>query len=181
MSVLIGFSTRKYNPISMAIRAISGAKSSHTWLMYPDSFFHGRYMIMEASEWGIREIDAEVFWQRNQILAVYKPEVDMTEAVRSSGEVLGKIYDFLGLLGMPLVLAVAKWFHKRITNPFQSPSGLFCSELVMQMMKKANHPGTENLGPSETSPDFEMKFLSYRKAPMIANPKSPAETYKTLV
>lgn len=181
MSVLVGFSTRKYNPLSALIRKITGAKASHAWLLYKDSFFHDTYMVMEATEWGVREINAEIFWDRNLVVSVHRPQVDMTEAVRSSGEVLGKIYDFWGLLGMPIVLAVYKWLNLKIRNPLQSPSGLFCSELVMSLMKKAGHPGTEEVGPSETSPDMEMRFFTERRVPSVYLPKSPGECFKELV
>jgi hypothetical protein len=180
MTVLIGFSTRKYNPVSALVRWITGAKASHAWVMYPDQFFHDRLMVMEATEWGVREISADIFWKRNVVVAVFKPEVDMTEAVRMSGPLLGELYDFLGLIGMPIVIAAAKWLHKKITNPLESPSGLFCSELVMKLMKIAQHPGTESLSPSESSPDLEMRFLTERKVKSVMLPKSAQECYQAL-
>lgn len=158
---LIGFSTRKYNPLSALIRKMTKAKCSHAWLMYHDPFF-SRPMVMEATEWGVRIIDAEIFYKRNQIVEVYIPSVDLTPAIQLSGDVIGELYDFAGLIGMSLVMAAMAWFKKKIRNPLQNPHGLFCSELVALKMEQSFYPKF-NKDPSTLSPEFIRKFLSLEK------------------
>ena len=180
MNVLIGFSTRKYNPLSFIVRKITGASCSHAFLMFKNSFYHDKIMIMEATEFGIREVDANWFFKRNLVVSVVQPKVEMIEVIRNSGPILGGMYDFLGLLGMPLVIAVAKWAHKKIKNPLQSPSGLFCSELVMKKMKEAKHPYTEDIGPSEISPE-QIKVLTLNQGCLeLQMPSSPKICFEKL-
>lgn len=178
--VLIGFSTRKSNPLSMLIRKVTKSKCSHAWLMYRDSFFNDRYMVLEATEWGVRVIDAEIFWSRNLVVAVFLPQVDLTDAVRNSGKIIGQLYDFFGLFGMAFVVMAAKWLKKKIANPLQSPRGLFCSELVMEKMKESNYPGTEKIDSSTISPDEEMRLLSKEGDFRVDFPQTPSECFTKL-
>jgi hypothetical protein len=172
MSVVIGFSTRPANPLSMLIRKMTGAKCSHAWLLVNEDFF-GRPMVMEATEWGVRLVDADIFWKRNKVVRIYKPNVDLLPAVRTSGDVIGGIYDFWGLLGMGFVTVIARWLHKKITNPLQSPHSLFCSELIMQILRKGKHPNAEMFDPGTTSPQMIYVFLADQKSACIDNPEKP--------
>ena len=170
---MVGFSTRKYNPVSALVRFFTGAKCSHAWILVPDTFF-GIPLVLEATEVGVRLIDATLFWKRNTIVRVYKPAIDLTDAVRTSGDVLGDIYDFWGLLGMGVVTLAARWLHKKITNPLQNPHSLFCSELIMQIMRKAKLPHAEEFDPGTTSPQMIYAFLADQKSACIDNPEKPS-------
>ena len=172
MGVYIGFSTRKFNPLFMLIRKITGAKCSHAWLLVEEEFF-GIPMVMEATEWGVRIIDAKLFWERNQIVAVVKPKVDLTDATRKHGSVLGELYDFTGLLGAGIVAIAYRWLKRKVRNPIASPHALFCSEMVMQVMKKSSYPGTEDMVPSETSPNDELTFLESTGHSVTWTPPTP--------
>jgi len=172
VSVVVGFSTRPLNPLSWLIRRVTGAKCSHAWLMFREPFFD-RLMVVEATEWGVRMIDAEIFWRRNKIIRVYSIKQDLTGTVQKSGNLLGDLYDFSGLVGMGFVAAAAKWMHRKVKNPLQVRGSLFCSEFVVQVLKQAGYPNTADLDPSATSPQQVYQFLAAQLEPSVDGPVSP--------
>lgn len=179
MTVMIGFSTRKYNPLSALIRKVTKSSASHAWMLYYDPFF-SRPMVFEATEWGIRVIDAGLFWERNKVVSVFNPKVNLTKAVKASGNLLGGLYDFFGLFGMAFVLAWARWFHRKIRNPLENPRGMFCSELVVAKMEESKYPGMTEM-PSTVSPMALMEFLDRNGDRLIDFPASPDDCFRSLV
>lgn len=176
MTALIGFSTRPANPLSAFIRWVTGAQCSHAWLLINESYF-GIPMVMEATEWGIRVIDASIFWKRNKVVCVFKPKVDLTDSVKSSGKLLGGMYDFAGLFGEGLVQLAARWLKRTVKNPLASSSAMFCSEMVVTLMKQSAYPGMESMAADSISPEELRQFLEKELDLCIHLPDSAAKCF----
>ena len=155
--VKIGFSTARNNPASFLIRAISGSKASHAWLLLNVEPF-GQEFVFEASEYGVRLVPWGAFRRNNRIVAVIEPQIPLDPAMVKAGAFLGAYYDFKGLVGMAFVI-VGRWFKRKWRNPLHSARAMWCSELVARVLKWANHPGTDELSPTRTSPQDLLDLL----------------------
>lgn len=155
--VKIGFSTARNNPLSSLIRAFTGSKASHAWMLLRVQPFD-REMVFEATEWGVRLIPWEVFRRRYRIVAVFEPKVPLDAAMTRAGAHLGAYYDFAGLVGMAVVM-LGRWLRRKWRNPLNAARAMWCSELVAHVLRWAGHPGAEKLVPTRTSPQDLLDLL----------------------
>lgn len=148
--VLIGFSTRKWNPLSMLIRWVTGSKFSHAWLLFD---VMGVKQVLEATEWGYRLMSWELFQKKNLIVKTIDPQWDLTPGVKKALTLLGTPYDFFALLGM-LFVVIGRKLKKRLNNPFANTThNLFCSEAVVDVCQWAGMPAMEGLDPERIGPE----------------------------
>ena len=156
--VRVGFSTRTKNIFSRLIRWLTGSKTSHTWLLFEDSFFC-LPMVMEATETGFRLIPYDNFKaEGNDIVAVIEPPYPLDEGVQQAARWLGERYDFTGLLGSVIVL-LGRWFKRKWKNPLAASKAMFCSEAVVWVMRAAKYPGSEAFDPEATTPQDLLDFF----------------------
>jgi len=164
----IGFSTpRKFNPASAVVRWFTQSKASHAFFIYFDHDWH-LDMVLEAHEVGFRLIPYERFQQRNRIVAVYTPMLDINVGTaRVVKEFLGRAYDFGGLFGMSIVM-LGRWLRRKWRNPWDSSKAAFCSEACVLALKYSDYPKAEHLTPHEMGPQDLMDFLD-REAILSSN------------
>ncbi len=103
----------------------------HTWLLVEDPLFHLR-LVMEAHTTGFRLISLAEFEKDNKVVALVAPSHSLKTGQPAPRRARALRH-----------LQVAKWFKKRVENPWTSPRALFCSEAVVRVMKSAHYPGGE--------------------------------------
>lgn len=158
MSVSVGFSYIKGNPLSWLIRVVTKAPCSHAFLVIDDSYF-GVPMVLEADITGFSMTAYDRFKRSNTVVALLEPVVSLDAATQAAFGALGEQYDFLGLVGMAWV-ELGRFFHKIWKNPMSSGSAMFCSEaVVQQVLQPAKYPGAETLVPQDTAPADLLAFL----------------------
>jgi len=138
--VRVGFSNARgvLGLFSRAIRTVTGGKVSHVWLLYYDADF-GCDMVMEAStEW--RLIPFAYFKQRNSVVRIFAPRIDIDHGLHVGANYLGSRYDAAGMLGN-LVPIIGSWLRRKWANPFRSNRTVFCSEGVARVLLAAGYPG----------------------------------------
>jgi hypothetical protein len=130
---------------------------SHVWLLLDDALFDVD-MVMEASEFGFRLIPYESFAAKNEIIEVITPKYPLEEGVKLAATWLGQRYDFMGLIGMAVVL-VGGWFRKKWHNPLQSARAMFCSEALVRVLQGSKWPKSEDLECARIGPEALLKFV----------------------
>jgi hypothetical protein len=157
--VFVGFSTpRRWNPLSALIRAMTGSRTSHAWLLIEDPIFQLR-LVLEAHSSGFRLVSFTRFVKDNKVTALVATAHPLGPGLPVAGEWLGEGFDVLVLFGIFLIL-VARWFSQRPwRNPFPTASALFCSESVVRTLKAARYPGAVALGDETTTPGELLAFL----------------------
>jgi hypothetical protein len=157
--VLVGFSTpRLWNPLSALIRAMTGSRVSHTFLLVEDPVFALR-LVLEAHSTGFRLVSFVRFVKDNKVVALVEPSHPIEPGLPAAGRWLGEKFDVLGLFGIFLTL-LARYVRQRPwRNPFPTPSALFCSESIVRTLKEASYPGSETLGDETTTPAELLEFL----------------------
>jgi len=68
-------------------------------------------------------------------------------------------YDYAGLLGFLLHLAVFRWFKRKLKNPFSSNKASFCSEVMCRAMQYENIRASKGYVPDLTSPEDLLKLM----------------------
>ncbi len=168
-SVFVGFSNpRFWNPLSWAIRAATGSKTSHAWLLVEDPMFELR-LVLEAHSTGFRLVSFARFVKSNKVVAIAVPHPTgaLASGLPPSGEWLGASFDVMGLVGMLWVL-IGRWLRQKPwRNPFPTPSALFCSEAVVRVMKEAEYPGSADLGDETTTPADLLAWLGQHGCEII--------------
>ncbi len=159
--VFVGFSTpRFWNPLSWAIRAATGSRTSHAWLLVEDPAFELR-LVLEAHSTGFRLVSFTRFVKTNRVVAIAVPHPAhaLARGLPAAGEWLGASFDVVGLVGMLWVL-IGRWLRQRPwRNPFPTPTALFCSEAVVRTLKEADYPGSAELGAETTTPADLLAWL----------------------
>jgi len=158
MNTRIGFSRAKGLPglISRIIMAFTGAKASHTWLMYYSSELK-MDVVLDAHETGFRAVGFELFKAKNYIVEVYQPKVNIDAAVPVAAKWLGTPYDYEGLFG-GIVVKLGQWLKHKWRNPVRSVNIVYCSESVIRSCAEVPYPGMEVLDPNDADP-WELRNL----------------------
>ena len=162
--VLVGFSTAKrWNPLSAAIRAVTGAPCSHAWLLFYDERLH-RLMVMEAHV-TFQVVPYENWLNDNEVVALVHPAVDLGSGLLTLADHLGTAYNIVGLLEV-LPLKLARWIHLhwrrfklRLRHPLTSGHSLFCSQAVVVAMHASGYPDSWKLDADSTSPADLFQFF----------------------
>jgi hypothetical protein len=157
--VFIGFSTpRAWNPLSALIRAMTGSRVSHTFLLVEDPLFELR-LVLEAHSTGFRLVSFTRFVKENKVIALVAPSHPLQRGLPTAGGWLGDEFDVLGLFGIFLTLLMRYVRQRPWKNPFPTPSALFCSEAVIRTLKASEYPGSETLDDEATTPAELLAFL----------------------
>jgi len=130
MSINVCFSTTD-GWFSRAIRWFTRSKVSHAVITFRDETL-GKVFVMESTGRGFMLTPWSKWRARNQIVARYTLTVDQSrqiESLRELSDSLGSEYDYVGILGFLL-----RRFMKRMSNPMDNPTKLFCSEAVARFL-----------------------------------------------
>jgi hypothetical protein len=92
------------------------------------------------------------------IVKIVTPKYPIEAGMNKMVDHLGDVYDYKGLFGMAWV-ELGRWLHKKWINPWHSSDAMFCSELVAQVLRDSNYPGSEQLDPASTDPEMLLKFF----------------------
>jgi len=113
-------------------------------------------LIVEATfPGGCRVLTRKRRFKGSAPLAEYKLLLPVQGDVNEALSLVGDDYDIPGLLGYIPVM-IARWFKRKIKNPWASASKLVCSEFVqrfIQALVKVNIPEWKGLDPSTVLPD----------------------------
>ena len=159
----VGFTRKKGNFISKAIRWFTGSKWSHTFIMYQ---VEPEPLVVEA---GIFEVLIDLpakYDTHHYVTAYFEPAGFSSEEIeRGIARVRSKIevhYGWLQLLGFIPVVIFRRLFGLKISNP--SKGGIICSELVLLYLR-ALEPGSkwDSMDKNATSP--EDLFVEISKHP----------------
>lgn len=143
MKLAIAFCTTTHW-LSGVIRWFTGSKVSHVVVTFD---LDGLPMVCHADMGGVRFVTRDRFLATNHQVVeewAHVEELTLTEIEAS----LGVGYDYAALFGeIPVMLA--RWLGKKIRNPFNSPSHLYCTELVL----KLGTPELNALDPDTATPE----------------------------
>jgi hypothetical protein len=157
-TVRIGFSTpRAFNPVSWAVRKLTGSRASHAFFVYYDVDFD-MDVVLEAHELGFRLTPRKAFERGNRIVKLVTPRHALDVGLKYVAQrYLGSMYDFAGLVGMVVVM-FGRWLRRRWRNPFRGSKNVYCSEAVIIAMKAS--AGYEGLKlSSESSPQDLLNYF----------------------
>jgi hypothetical protein len=148
--------SRGSGPLSLLIRKITRSDVNHALFLFEE---RGVEMIAGA-DWNGLVIQTRGRWERkgNRIADVPPLVKSMDEYIPDLLKLLDAPYDYTGLIGMIPVEIAKFWFHKRIRNPFDARSALFCSETGAKWLRAAGYPGADKLDPAATDPGSLKQF-----------------------
>jgi len=135
-SINVCFSTTS-GKFSRLIRWFTRSNVSHALLTFRDETLN-KVFVMEANGRGFMLVPWSKWKRHNQVVARYKLLADkdvQLASLRTLSSSLGAEYDYIGILGFLL-----RRFFKRMANPFDNPTKMFCSEVVAQFLLKAGFP-----------------------------------------
>jgi hypothetical protein len=157
--VYVGFSTpRTWNPLSAAIRKVTGSRTSHAYLLFRDPLFR-ILVVMEAHSTGFRVLPYRRFRRENRIVATIAPDHDLTPGLHAAGKWLGEQFDVAGLLRMGLEL-LRRWAAIGVRRqPLPGTRALFCSEAVVRALQAADFPQSDALDPENVTPQELFDWL----------------------
>ncbi len=153
--IRVGFSTNR-TILSWAIRKFTKSKVSHCFFIVN---LWGTECVLEAAGLGVVALPLSEFLKNNQIVTIYGLGLQDNHTMQQAISLLGKPYDFLGLLGFLWVL-IGRRLGRSWKNPVHSENQLFCSEAIVRVLQKSNYKGASLLDPEQTSPQDLLVFLS---------------------
>jgi hypothetical protein len=139
--------TRSRSWLSRLIRWATRGQVSHVAI---GTELAGVPVVVEADALGVVVTLRTRFAARSEIVAEYKV-IDGMLTVGGAVDEIGHAYDYSGLFGMAVV-TVARYFGRKIRNPFQSPRAFFCSELVFAIDPLRTVVPWRSMRPDTTSP-----------------------------
>lgn len=154
--VRIGFSTT-HSKMSRLIRWFTKSTVSHSFILYYSPLFE-QQMVMEASWSGFRIVPYSHFTKINKVVEIIRLKTDVHQGLKIAADWLGAGYDYPSLIGQVVIL-VARWFKRRVNNPFKDEKALICSESVVKMLQGVGYPGAADLVPENTNPEDLLEFL----------------------
>jgi hypothetical protein len=154
-AVSIGFSKSR-SIGSKLIRFFTRSNVSHTFFIIKNSFLDTD-MILEAVPAGFHLISLEAFAKKHEIVYIVPlPQIEAV-ALRKAISWLGRRYDYLGVVGV-LVVLFGHLFKLKWRNPFNTKA-MFCSEALVRLLQFINYPKADTLDPSAVTPISLYRFL----------------------
>lgn len=132
--------------VGRLISFFSGSKASHVLVRHQ---YLGVDVCLHADVGGVQLDTRPRALMGRRVLAEFKIRqgVHLKRAVQE----LGSGYDYAGVLGF-LVVWVARWFKRKIKNPFAGARSMFCSEFVLMLNHLDCIPEWSGLDPELTTP-----------------------------
>ena len=137
---------KKWKPIAALIQLIEGIDHSHSFITYKDARLSDIRYVAEARGGGCRVLSNHEFKLQNEIVRIYRYEVDQETLDDIHREVhlllarpYGKIH-LVGLLWIRLLNFIYRLFEirKKATNPFKDGDySQICVELSAKALYKA--------------------------------------------
>lgn len=113
-------------------------------------------MVLEAAMLGFTMRPLDAFLRAGNVLVATVPVEGTEDSVRKALEWLDEFYDYMGLVGMSVVM-LGRLLGRQWHNPLRNPRALFCSESVTKILQAAGMvPG---LDPGATSPEDLLERL----------------------
>jgi hypothetical protein len=157
-SIYLGFSTTNIW-LSRLIRAATGSKYSHCWVRHGSAVWGGTWVTHAdwpvVRQWPWRSASAK--WTVQQL---YAPRFDIRPALAAVRKDFEARYDIPGLFGMVFVELGLKWFKRRLKNPLASPTAVFCSEFIAEILIAARLPGTEGWDARSMAPEDVADYVA---------------------
>lgn len=134
----IVFSSHPKNIISQMIMFATGSDISHASIRFSNT--ESNWMV-EAAKYGIQPGWWNKFKSKNKIVHVFKfknfDEKKLEEIVdKCLDKMIGKKYDYFGILGFAISIILRKLGFKNIKNIFGSKKMFFCSEFIMRVVEQ---------------------------------------------
>lgn len=146
-----------------------GTPYSHIWILLEDALFDID-MMLGTENIGFVPLPYERFLEESNVIEVFDPdpsyklEVGLYELVKR----IGQPYDKVGLLGMGWVVALARWFKRKVRNPLASSHAMWCSESVAFLLAKSAVPEAAMLVPERVTPKDVVEVLQMmRNVPQL--------------
>jgi hypothetical protein len=153
---------KRFNPISWIIRTVMKAEVSHAFFVYWDTDLR-MDCVLEAHELGFRIIPLRRFAQHNRIVGLYRVNASLDDGLVWMGDWIGSIYDYSGLLGMAWVM-FGRFIKRKWKNPFNSTKAMFCSEMVLTVLKCGGVPWAQAFDAATTTPQDIYLLLEHNAA-----------------
>jgi hypothetical protein len=160
-NIRIGFSASS-GLVGWLIRKLDHSDVNHCFFLVD---VDGRDMVIGADGNGFVMQSYQKFLAGRTVVDLFGSEVLSVNLDSGSGFLLDSLdqgYDYEGLGGM-LFVEVARWFHRKVRNPFGSVSKLFCSEAGAEMLQHVGLAGAAYLDAASTSPGMLRDFLVHRR------------------
>jgi len=140
--------------IGRLIRWFTKSKTSHIYIEYSSGVWGGRWAA-EAKQ-SVRKILASK--ARKGVVAEYRFREDITDALRAGSGAFGQKYDYAGII--VFAWAIIQWqvFRKKFRKPLNATKGMFCSELVANILQHANYPEPLDWDPELVSPEDLLQY-----------------------
>lgn len=139
------------------VRFILGYPFNHVFAVY-ESQDWGQWMAIEVIS-KISIMPFEISRRRYSKLRAYECSEDLTPGLLSMVDYLGTSYDWKGVMGGLVRLALWKLFRFDSLTPFHSESKLFCTEYVAELLKRNNLPKTDRWQTWRIGPETLESFL----------------------
>lgn len=160
--IQVGFSTHRNSLLSWLIRKLTRSEASHAWILLDETYFGTQMVLESVGIGGFRLVTYDLFKkQKNRVIALVDPGVDLEPGVHEAAQWLGTSYDHLGFFGAGIAV-LGRWIYRRWHNPFRSASSQFCSEAVVRILQTSHCPGADSLDPETTTPQDLLDFLALR-------------------
>jgi len=138
--IQVGFSRANgfWSFLSKMIMYVTGRPFSHCWLLCTGSDgYKGKDLVLTEDEHGgLHFVPWLGYGNDKTIVVLLNSPYDLSPGLESLLDLLGTGYDYAGLAGEGWVVAMKRWFHRRVKNPFASPSRMWCSECVYRALLK---------------------------------------------
>jgi hypothetical protein len=148
------------------IRKLTGSKYNHAYIIYT-SYLFGGWWGVEIAEDGVVKLPLEKIKAKYYLNDCFEYEYNLDLGLQRTRQMVGKKYDWLGVLGFGLKILIKRLFRRKVDNTLQAGGRLFCSEYVASVLKLAGAFGFEKVVPEEMSPGDIAKILlknsAYRK------------------
>jgi len=141
------------------IREMTHSNVNHAFIAYYDEAWGG-WQALQTDERGVVEVTMESLHHKYVECYDFK-YVDLLTALPSVRELIGDKYDYWGIVGQLLKLAVWRIAGRKILNPLHRSGELFCSEFCTTFLQRVcSAPAWINyLHPSNVAPGGKEKFL----------------------
>lgn len=167
------------------IRDFTGGEVNHAFLAWYSENMRG-WLTRGANAGGITDLPLDKFVASRVIVDLWAPiEGDLWVGMRALHDLIGKPYDYLGLLGMAGVEIERHLGIADPTNWLADPHRRFCSQYAAQIVVKSNLPGSRaaemvaqiNAANPNTIDPTMLRGLGMRSGEMIRF--APNEVFKS--